>query len=346
MSRIASAAGAAPTQAPHAARFDWGRNEVLVAVVIVAFCALAAASDPNFLSIPTLTDLMRNGIVLGIFAVGAMVVLVSGGIDVSFTAVAAFAMYATTILLRDVAPGIPWPLAFAIATLIGAALGAVNGVLIAVCGLPTLIVTLGTLSVFRGFLLTFVGTLQISNLPPGMRDFSRLMMVRGTNADGSFYSLPWAFAFLVAIVALTWFILQRTMLGRAIYAVGGAPESARRIGIDVRRTQLFVYVYVGALAGLAGIVHASTARIANPFDLVGLELSVIAAVVLGGARLTGGVGTLTGTLLGVALIVLVRNSLIVIGIPSTWQSVAIGVLILVGTGLPAWQARRAEARRA
>jgi simple sugar transport system permease protein len=284
--------------------------------------------------------------VLGIFAVAAMVVLVSGGIDVSFTAVAVFAMYATTVLLRDYAPGIPWPLAFAIATLIGAALGAINGIFIALFGLPTLIVTLGTLSLFRGALLTFVGTGQISNLPPGMRDFSRLMMVRGTNADGSFYSLPWAFAFLVAVVVLTWFILNRTMLGRSIYAIGGAPESARRIGIDVTRTQFAVYVYVGAVSGLAGIVHASTARIANPQDLVGLELSVIAAVVLGGARLTGGVGTLTGTLLGVALIVLVRNSLIVIGVPSVWQSVVIGLLILLGTGLPAWQAKRAEARAA
>ncbi|KIT14925.1 ABC transporter permease [Jannaschia aquimarina] len=326
--------------------FDWARNEVLVFGVIVAFCVLAAVSDPNFLSIPTLIDLMRNGIVLGILAVAAMVVLVSGGIDVSFTAVAAFAMYTTTVILRDVAPDLPWPVAFAVATAIGAALGAINGVLIAVFGLPTLIVTLGTLSVFRGFLLTFVGTVQISNLPSGMRDFSRLMMIRGTNSDGSFYSLPWAFAFLVALVILTWFILNRTMLGRSIYAIGGAPESARRIGIDVTKTQMFIYIYVGALAGLAGIIHASTARIANPFDLVGLELSVIAAVVLGGARLTGGVGTLTGTLLGVALIVLVRNSLIVIGIPSTWQSVTIGALILLGTGLPAWQAKRAEARAA
>ena len=136
------------------------------------------------------------------------------------------------------------------------------------------------------------------------------------------------------------------MLGRAIFAIGGSVESARRVGIAVRRTQFFVYVYVGALAGLAGIIHASMARVANPFDLVGLELSVIAAVVLGGARLIGGYGTLTGTLLGVALIVLVRNSLVVLGIPSTWQAVVIGVLILIGTGLPAWQAKSAASRAA
>lgn len=321
-------------------------SEVLVGGVILAFCAVAAVADPGFLSIPTLTDLLRGGIVLGIFAVGVLVVLVSGGIDVSFTAVAAFAMYATTLILVSWAPDMPWPAAFLIAVAIGAALGAFNGFFIAVLGLPTLIVTLGTLAIFRGFLLTFVGSKLISNLPGGMRDFSRLMMVRGTNVDGSFYSLPWAFAFLVGVVVVTWAILNRTMLGRSVYAIGGSMESARRIGIDVPRTQFLVYVYVGALAGLAGIIHASMARVANPFDLVGLELSVIAAVVLGGARLAGGYGTLTGTLLGVALIVLVRNSLIVVGIPSTWQSVAIGILILIGTGLPAWQAKRAAARAA
>ena len=327
-------------------RLDLTRNETLVAVVIVAFCAVAAIADPGFLSMPTLTDLLRGGIVLGIFAVGAMLVLVSGGIDVSFTAVAAFSMYATTLMLVRWAPGLPWPAAFLVAMAIGAALGAFNGLFIAGFGLPTLIVTLGTLSIFRGFLLTFVGSKLISNLPAGMRDFSRLMMVRGTNADGSFYSLPWAFAFLVGVVVLTWAILHRTMLGRAIFAMGGSMESARRIGIPVRATQFFVYVFVGTIAGLAGIIHASMARVANPFDLVGLELSVIAAVVLGGARLAGGYGTLTGTLLGVALIVLVRNSLIVLGVPSTLQSVAIGLLILIGTGLPAWQAKRAAARAA
>ncbi len=327
-------------------KIDLARNEWLVALVIVAFCALAAVSDPRFLSIATLTDLLRGGIVLTIFAVGAMLVLVSGGIDVSFTAVAAFAMYVTAMALNAVAPWMPWWGALGLGMGIGAFLGSINGTLIALFRLPTLIVTLGTLSIFRGFMLTFVGQKQITTLPPGMREFGRMMVVRGTNADGSFYSLHAAFLVTVAVVVITWAILHRTMLGRTIFAIGGSVESARRIGVNVARTQFFVYVYVGVLAGLAGTIHASMARVANPFDLVGLELSVIAAVVLGGARLAGGYGTLTGTFLGVALIVLVRNSLIVIGIPNTWQSVTIGVLILLGTGLPAWQAKRAAARAA
>jgi simple sugar transport system permease protein len=322
------------------------RNETLVAGVILAFCLVGALADPNFLSLPTLMDLLRAGIVLGILAVGVLVVLISGGIDVSTTSLAIVALYVTTLLVQNLVPELGWPLAFLVATLVGAALGAVNGVLIAGFGLPTLIVTLGTLSVFRGFLLTFVGDDLISNLPGGLRDFSRAMMIRGENADGSFYSLPWAFAFLVGVVLLTWFLLYCTMLGRQVFGIGGSLESARRIGIPVRRVQFLVFVYVGALAGLAGIIHASLARVANPQDLLlNQQLSVLAAVVLGGARLEGGTGTLTGTLLGVALIVLVSNSLIVLGIPNTFQSIAIGLLILLGTGLPALQERRA-ARRA
>ncbi|MEM8571444.1 MAG: ABC transporter permease [Pseudomonadota bacterium] len=320
------------------------RNETLVAVVIVLFCIVAALSDPNFLTVTTLSDLLRASIVLGILAVGCMLVLISGGIDVSFTAVAVSAMYMTTKLSLTVWPEMPWPLIFAASIGFGALLGAINGVFIAFIGLPTLIVTLGTLSVFRGFLLTFVGSDRISALPPEMREFSRMVIARGTTEAGHFYSLPWSLAALVAVIGLTAFILHKTMLGRSIFALGGSVESARRLGIDVRRTQFFVYVYVGALAGLAGILHGSMGRMADPFSLVGLELSVIAAVVLGGARLIGGYGTITGTLLGVALIVLVQNSLIVIGIPSTWQSVTIGALILLGTGLPAYQAKRAAAR--
>ena len=290
--------------------------------------------------------MLRNSIVLGIFAIGVLLVLVSGGIDVSFTAIAAFSMYSTTLMLVKSGIDVPWYVAFVISTVIGTGLGLINAFFIAGFRLPTLIVTLGTLSVFRGFLLTFVGSQLISNVPPDMRNFSRLFMLRGTTSEGYFFSLPWAFVALVVVIVGTWILLHRTLLGRQIYAIGGSMESARRIGINVRGVQIFVYAYVGALSGLAGIIHASLARVANPFDLVGLELSVIAAVVLGGARLTGGYGTITGTLLGLALIVLVSNSLILLGIPSTWQSVVIGALILLGTGLPAFQAKRAALRAA
>ena len=318
------------------------RNETLVGLVLAAVCSGVAWAEPSFLSLSTLFDLLRNGIVTALFAVGVLLVLASGGIDVSFTAIAAFAMYVGTKAMVAFGMGDSILVAFLVAGAIGLALGLINGFFIATLKLPTLIVTLGTLNVFRGFLLTFVGTQLITAVPIGMRTFSRTMLIRVTDADGAIVSLPIAFLLVVAVAALTSLILNRTMLGRSIYALGGAPESALRVGVNVARVQYFVYAYVGVLSGVAGIVHASLARVANPFDLVGLELSVIAAVVLGGARLSGGHGTITGTLLGVALIVVINNSLIVLGIPTTWQNVVTGGLILLGTGVPALRARIAS----
>ena len=318
------------------------RNETLVGLVLAAVCLGVALAEPSFLSLSTLFDLVRNGIVTALFAVGVLLVLASGGIDVSFTAIAAFAMYVGTKAMVAFGMGNSILVAFAVAGVIGLALGLINGFFIATLRLPTLIVTLGTLNVFRGFLLTFVGTQLITAVPIGMRTFSRTMLVRLNEPDGTIVSLPIAFLLVVAVAALTSFILNRTMLGRSIYALGGAPKSALRVGVNVARVQYFVYAYVGVLSGVAGIVHASLARVANPFDLVGLELSVIAAVVLGGARLSGGHGTIMGTLLGVALIVVINNSLIVLGIPTTWQNVVTGGLILLGTGAPALRARIAS----
>jgi simple sugar transport system permease protein len=322
------------------------RNETLVSLILLAFCAVTAWIEPSFLSLSTLFDLLRNGIVTAMFAVGVLLVLASGGIDVSFTAIAAFAMYVGTKAMVAFGMGDSILVAFLVAGTIGLVLGLINGFFIATLGLPTLIVTLGTLSVFRGFLLTFVGTELITAVPIGMRTFSRTMLIRLTEADGTIVSLPIAFLLVVAAATLTWLLLNYTMLGRSIYALGGAPESARRVGINVVGVQYFIYAYVGVLSGIAGIVHGSLARVANPFDLVGLELSVIAAVVLGGARLSGGHGTILGTLLGVALIVVITNSLIVLGILTTWQNVVTGCLILFGTGVPALRTRLAALRAA
>ena len=208
-------------------RIDWTRNETLVALIIAGFCIVAALGDPGFLSMATLTDLLRGGIVMGIFAVARLLVLISGGIDVSFAAVAAFTMYATAMALNTLAPWVPWWGAFLAGMGIGASLGAINGILIAGLGLPTLIVTPGTLSVFRGFMLTFIGQKQITTLPPGMREFGRMMLLRGENADGSIYSLHAAFLVTVLSVVITWAILHRTMLGvRSLPSAGRSKARA------------------------------------------------------------------------------------------------------------------------
>lgn len=315
------------------------RNETLVALIIVAFCLVTGFRSPAFFSLGTLFDLLRGSIIMGMFAMGVLLVLISGGIDVSFTAVAVFALYATTKIVMATGLGDSFLLTFLIACAIGLSLGLVNAFFIAVLRLPTLIVTLGTLSLFRGFLLTFIGNDRITRVPGGMREMWSASLLSFTTENGFFYALPTAFLFLLAATLSVWFILHRTMLGRQIFALGGSPVAAQRAGIPTVRVRVFVYAFVGLLSGATGILHATLTRTADPFDLVGLELTVIAAVVLGGARLTGGSGTVGGTLLGVALIVIISNSLILLGIPSNWQTFIIGALILLGTGIPAFQSR-------
>jgi simple sugar transport system permease protein len=141
--------------------------------------------------------------------------------------------------------------------------------------------------------------------------------------------LPVSVLALVIAAVVTWWLLNRTMMGRGVFAMGGSLAIAERLGYNLRAIHLFVFGYTGLLAGVAGILHVSTNRLANPFDLVGTELDVIAAVILGGARITGGTGTVAGTLLGVVLVTLINSVLILIGVPSTWQKVIIGAFILV-----------------
>lgn len=308
------------------------QSVVLIAALV--FAIVVGIVNPNFLSAATVIDLLRNSLVTAIFALGVMMVLASGGIDVSFPAIGAFAMYTTITLVMGVDFSVPVAVLFLVSAMIGAALGLVNGILIGGFGLPTLIVTLGTLSLYRGILLTFVGTTYITTVPRNVISFARTMIVRMENAVGQLASLPLSFVVLVGVTAFVAVLMNLTRFGRAIYAIGGSEEGARRIGIKVGRTKVVIYVIVGAIAGLAGMTHMTLSRMANPFDLVGMELNVIAAVVLGGARITGGHGTVTGTLLGALLITMINTSLLSAGVPSYWQRVVVGTLIIVGTGLP------------
>lgn len=300
----------------------------------IVLAILFSIANPVFLSAPNLIDLLRNAIVTGIFAIGVLIVLASGGIDVSFTAIGAFALYATTKLLIVSGVHLPMVAVFAIAIAIGVALGLVNGLLIGLLGLPTLIVTLATLSLFRGALLTFVGTLYYGTIPAEMVAYSRQPLLAFHLASGRIVQLPMAFLNFALVAGLAALILSGTMFGRKIYALGGSEEAAERIGINVRRVKLAIFMLAGGIAGLAGITHVTLIRIANPFDLVGSELNVIAAVVLGGARITGGHGTVSGTIIGVLVITMINSSLLLIGVPTYWQRLVVGALILVGTGLP------------
>jgi simple sugar transport system permease protein len=323
-----TARSAAPSLAQQVRRVIARRPELLTVVLLVGLCAFVGVSNPDFFQAATFFDLVRTSVVTGLFALGVFVVLAAGGIDVSFTAIAALAMYSVTQLVIVVFPGMPLVVAFAASILIGLVLGLINGLIVYCLKVPSLIITIGTQYLYRGFLLTFVGTVWVATLPPQMNTFGRVALATATSDQGARIILP-AFVLLLPLMAvLTWWVLRYTLLGRAIFAAGGGSLIAERLGYNLRTVTLFTFGYAGALAGLAGIVHTCSNRLSNPFDLVGMEIDVIAAVVLGGARITGGTGTVTGTILGVFLIVVINNTLIMAGVPSTWQRVVVGSFIL------------------
>ena len=308
-----------------------GRHERFLLVAVVLFSLLITLVNPAFFTFENLFDLLRSNSGVAILAVGAFLIMVSGGIDVSSTAIAISAQYiAVNVLIATNIDSVP--LAFLVAISVGVALGAVNAIFISLLNLPTLIVTLGTSSVFHGLLLEVVGTKSIISgyLPSSIKSFARTNILSLTRDNGSAYGLSIFFLILVGVVVLTWIILRFTMLGRGIYAVGGNQEAAQRIGFNVKKIKFFVYCYAGFLAGIMGVIHVSLIRTSNPQYLIGSELSVIAAVVLGGARLSGGVGSLMGTMLGVILITILEKNLILLGLPSYWQKFFIGLVIVIG----------------
>lgn len=305
------------------------RPESITFALLVAICAIVAVINPAFLQPSTLIDIGRASVVMGLFALGVFIILAAGGIDVSFTAIAAFTMYSLTVLVLNHFPAMPIVAILLVAILGGMLLGIINGLLVHHLKVPSLIVTIGTQYLFRGFLLSFIGTVWIMSLPPQMGAFGRMPLFQFESANGAVVTLPFYFLVLPAAALVTWWILNRTLMGRAIFAVGGNANVASRLGYNLRTVQIFLFGYAGALAGLAGIIHVCANRQANPFDLVGTEINVIAAVVLGGARITGGTGTVLGTLLGVLLIVVINSVLVMVGIPSTWQRLVVGIFILL-----------------
>ena len=303
--------------------------EFLTLFLLLALSTFVGTVNPSFFQISTLFDIARSSTVIGLFALGVFVILAAGGIDVSFTAIAALAMFLVTKLVVLYQPDAPIFLIFALSTFGGGLLGLVNGLLVQSLKAPSLIVTIGTQYLFRGMLLTFVGTVWIIDLPAQMDGFGKMALLTLQTDRGNTIILPAFVLILLAAALLTWWILNRTLLGKAVFAVGGSPVIAERLGYNLRAVHFFIFSYTGALAGLAGMIHVCSNRLANPFDLVGIEIDVIAAVVLGGARITGGTGTVIGTLLGVFLVVMINSVLIMAGVPSTWQRVVVGTFVLV-----------------
>lgn len=324
------------------------RNETVLLIAIIVFSLVIGSRSTEFFTVANLFDILRSSFVQLIFALGVLIVIVSGGIDVSFPIVGIFAGYTAVVIMQKFelnGESLLIPILLAIA--IGVLLGGVNAIAIAGFGIPTLIATLGTAGVFRGVMLSFVGASFISDIPIALDQFSTADLIKFESESGFLVRLHVLVIPVAIITILVHLLLTRTIFGRSVYALGGGVEATRRLGISIKRTQTKIYLLVGGLSGLAGILYVSLQRKANPYDLAGSELDVIAAVVLGGASIMGGYGTVFGTVLGVLFINMIKNNLILLGVSSSWQRAAVGVLLVIGIIIQAvGEYRRSKRRRA
>lgn len=315
------------------------QNEFYVAMAVLALSIIIGVKSPVFFTVNNAVDMLKAAVVNGIMVYAVMLGIIAGGIDVSFPAIAVCSMYITSKLCATISYNGTVVFPILLAAAIGTMLGCINGLIIAMYKLPAFIVTLGTSSVFHGLLISLLGAKPVNRLVPPLEAMSKaeIFHVQGENYTSI---LPVTFWFLIGIILIVYLLLKYTMLGRGIYALGGDRVSAERAGFNIKGITIFVYTFIGFAAGLAGICHTIQARTCVPTDLMGSDLIIIAAAVLGGTKISGGKGTVLGTTLGLALITIARNSLILMGIPPTAQRAVVGLLIVAGTGISAYQAMK------
>jgi ribose transport system permease protein len=283
---------------------------------LVLLCVIFSLTSDVFLTWRNALNVIDQITVLGILAIGMTAVIIIGGIDLSVGSILAFSMMMMGWLYQSV--GVPLGLAIVAGLLVGTACGLVNGLLITRAKLPPFIATLTMMSVARGLANIITEGRQIVGFPDW---FTSLSTVR------HFGFLSVTVAIFIVLAIISWAILRYTTLGRSLYAIGGSPEVARLAGIRVRKLVMSVYALSGLLAGLASIALACRLNSSQPSAGLGYELDTIAAVVIGGASLNGGVGGIRGTVVGVLIIGVLRNGLNLSGVSPFVQQIVIGVVI-------------------
>lgn len=314
------------------------RHESYVLMIIVVFSIIIASVNPNFLTLENAFDLLKSNAFTGILAIGVLFVLISGGIDISFAAIATIAEYVTVTVCIKL--GLNMFLAFTLAVAIGLILGAVNGYLTNRFAIPPIITTIATMNLYYGLLIVLTKGKWIYALPPYFRSFAEVRALTLHSATGIPYGISIITVIWFALMVVAALLLRYTRLGRSLYAVGGDPMSARRIGLNVTKIQVFVYAFMGAMAAIAGIVQALLVQTVAPNSIVGKELGVIAAVVLGGASLSGGVGTVLGTFFGVMLLAIVQNGMTLMKVSAVWYDVLVGLVIIISVGFSSYKQKK------
>lgn len=306
-------------------------RESILALAILMLLAAIATRFPGFVAPANLARVFTDTSPLILLALGQMVVILTKCIDLSVAANLALCGMISALLDGM---GVPLPLILLTVVALGAALGAVNGALVWLLGIPSIVVTLGTMTIYRGtiFLLTGGAWINAHQMSAGFKAFPR-MVVAG---------LPVMAWIAIAVIAAMAVVMTRTPLGRAFYAVGGNPHAAVYTGISVGRTQFAAFVISGALAGLTGYLWVARYAVAYVDIAGGFELDVVAACVIGGIAIAGGAGTVAGCIMGALFLGIIKNALPVVGISPFWQMAISGSAILIAI---AFNARKRDPGR-
>ena len=305
---------------------------VVVIGVLVVFLSL---TTDTFLTLTNVFDLLNQISLNVILAVGLLVVLIAGGIDISFAVAASVVQYLVAVTLIDLGGG-NWAAGFLLSALFGFLLGAFNAFLIHYFRIISIVVTIATFNIYFGTLMFFTRGVSIYNLPDWWID--RVVLFEVETASG-YAEITLPVVVMVVVMVATWLLIRRTTLGRQLFAMGDNPEGARRIGVNIAGMHFLAYGWLGICAGLAGLMAAHRAQEVVPNALIGTELDVLAAVVLGGARLGGGRGTVFGALLGVGLMTITQNGLNLLGVSPFAFRMIVGAVILVAITLSSGRSR-------
>lgn len=291
-----------------------GTLEVRMGLLALLLAITLSLVSPYFLTANNLFNLLDQAMVVGIVAIGMTFVILTGGIDLSVGSVAGFSGIVLGLALQS----FPIPIAILFGILAGAGLGLISGLLIGRFGLAAFVVTLGMMAIARSLAYIFSGATSITNLPEGL---NRIVY-------SSFLGLPANVILLLVLYAAAWGYLTYTKGGCTIYAIGSNREAARNAGLNVSLHGVVPYVVAGALSAVAITMSSAQIMSIDPLAGTSLELDAIAAVVIGGASLFGGRGTVVGTLIGVFIMVMIRNGLNLLGVSPFWQGSAVGGVII------------------
>jgi ribose transport system permease protein len=297
-------------------------GEVGVIAALLLLVGFFYFVEPAFLSERNIRAILNVVSFVGIIAIGQTILLVAGEFDLSVGSVAGV----SAVVAAQLMTALQWPVPLAIlgGMGIGAFIGLINGIIVVKFKIPAFIQTLGMLFIGQGLIQLVTGGYPVYPLPKEVSEFGMSTLAFG---------LGWSFAFFIVMAIVADFVLRRTVLGRNLYATGGNPEVARLVGIDTTIYKIGAFVTVGALSAVAGMFVMADLQSGTTSIGSGWELIVIAGVVVGGVSLFGGAGTIAGGVVGILMLKVVQSGLVVIGVNSNWQQIAVGVIMVLAVGL-------------